>query len=486
MKKIRLLILALIVILTLLFPTSTGVAFAATSVYSDVLADLQVDESFNVDDYPINQTDFSLNLITVAESNDKSLLVYVYQPSAGKNDVLAKKIRMSVDDGQSFHDYDLTLLSKNGVFFKYKVDNYTADSSSSVKRTYQIIELLRFADANLGDTVIDENNNTITYIEYPVGWTFTAVMNDGVLCYGKSKIDYSVVTNKYCGQLLFNNPSNSLTQYCYGVTYGMLHFIAFDGVGLVDQDGKQVTVEIEKMQEADVEYTLVHYEKDYSVHLGIEDGANYERETSERIPKTLNAEVSDTYKAGLFAHTYSWNEIMPMANFLAMAENDEPFFNSSLTEVARSEFSDMQFVLILGVTEIRYTNVSIDNGLGYHETDSRYYVNDETIMRIQFETDGKVYNLGTVDNYQHGDSVPDNTEDYGFNEEWWSNWWQEMQEWLKYILIFLGCVVLGIIFVLIFPFIKAIFSIIWAGIKVVFRVITAPFRFLFGSKNKRR
>lgn len=479
MKIFRVFVIIIICALTL-FPTSSGVAFAATSVYSDVLEDLQKDESFDKNDYIINQTDFSLNLITVAESNDKSLLVYVYQPSAGKYDVLAKKIRMSVDDGQSFHDYDLTLLSKNGVFFKYKVDNYVADSSSTIKRTYQITELLRFADANLGDTVIDENNNTITYVQYPVGWTYTAVMNDGVLCYGKSKTDYSVVTNKYCGQLLFNNPSNRLTQYCYGVTYGMLHFIAFDGIGLVNQNGQQVTVEIEKMQEADVDYTLVHYEKDYCVHaFGVEDGANYERETSERISKTLNAEVSDSYKAGLFAHTYSWNEIMPMADFLAMAENDEPFFSSSLTEVARSEFSHMQFVLILGVTEIRYTNVSIENGAGYHETDSRYYVNDETIMRLQFETDGKVYNLGTVDNYQHGDGVPDNKEDYGVNEEWWSNWWQEMQEWLRYILVAFAAILLVVVLIFICPPLLKL-------IKFIFKIITAPFRWLFGGKKKRR
>lgn len=479
MKIFRVFVIIIICALAIL-PTSNGVAFADTSVYSDVLADLQKDESFDKNDYPINQTDYSLELIQIAESNDNSLLVYVYQPSAGKYDVLAKNIRMSVDDGQSFHDYDLTLLSRNSVFFKYKVDNYVADSSSTIKRTYQIIELLRLADAALGDRVLDENNNTITYIEYPVGWTYTVALNEGALCYGKSKSDYSVVTNKYCGQLLFNNPSNRLTQYCYGVTYGMLHFIAFDGIGLVNQNGQQVTVEIEKMQEADVDYTLVHYEKDYMMHaFGVEDGANYERETSERISKTLNSEVSDSYKAGIFAHTYSWNEIMPMADFLAMAENDEPFFSSSLTNVARTEFSTMQFVLILGVTEIRYTNVTIENGLGYHETDSRYYVNDETIMRLQFETDGKVFNLGIVDNYQTGDGIPDNKEDYGVNEEWWANWWQEMQEWLRYILVAFAAILIVVVMIFICPPLLKL-------IKFIFKIITAPFLWLFGSKKKRR
>lgn len=435
-----------------------------------------MDENFNIDDYPINQTDFSLSLIQIAESNDNSLLVYVYQPSAGKFNVLTKKIRMSIDDGLSFQDYNLTLLSRNSVFFKYKVDNYIVDISSSLNRTYQVVELLRFADASLGDTVLDGNNNTITYKEYPVGWTFTVAPKDGELYYGKSKSDYSIITNKYCGQLLFDNPANALTRYVYGVEYGMLHFIAFDGAGIINQNGQQVTIEIEDLQEADVDYTLVHYEYDYMMHaFGIEDGGNFERETSERISKTLNSEVSSSYSAGLFAHTYSWNEIMPMADFLDMAENEEPFFSSSLTEVARTEFSHMQYVLILGVTEIRHTNVTIENGMGYHETDSRYYVNDETILRLQFETNGKVYSLGTVDNYQHGDGIPDNTENYGFNEEWWSNWWAELQQWLMIILLVLGLVLLGVALYFFIPVVKT-----------VFKVVFAPFRWLFGSKSRRK
>lgn len=476
MKRYSLLLIVFILLCTTLFPTSSGVAFASTDVYSDVLADLQADESFDANDYPINQTDFSLSLIQIAEGNDNSLLVYVYQPSAGKYDVLAKKIRMSIDDGLSFQDYNLTLLRRNSVFFKYKVDNYIVDISSPLNRTYQIVELLRLADASLGDTVLDGNNNTITYVEYPVGWTFTAAPKDGELYYGKSKSDYSIITNKYCGQLLFDNPANALTRYVYGVEYGMLHFIAFDGAGIINQNGQQVSIEIEDLQEADVDYTLVHYEYDYMMHaFGIEDGGNFERETSEHISKTLNSEVSSSYSAGLFAHTYSWNEIMPMADFLDMVENDEPFFSSSLTEVARTEFSHMQYVLILGVTEIRHTNVTIENGMGYHETDSRYYVNDETILRLQFEINGKVYSLGTVDNYQHGDGIPDNVENYGFNEEWWSNWWAELQQWLMLILLVLGLVLIGVALYFLIPFIKN-----------VFKVVSAPFRWLFGSKSRRK
>ena len=77
MKIFRVFVIIIICALTL-FPTSNGVAFAATNVYSDVLEDLQKDEKFSKDDYPVNETNYSLKLIQIAESKDKELLVYIY------------------------------------------------------------------------------------------------------------------------------------------------------------------------------------------------------------------------------------------------------------------------------------------------------------------------------------------------------------------------------------------------------------------------
>ena len=77
MKIFRVFVMILICALFIL-PTSSGVAFAATSVYSDVLEDLQKDESFDKTLYPSSASDNSISIITLAESIDNELLVYTY------------------------------------------------------------------------------------------------------------------------------------------------------------------------------------------------------------------------------------------------------------------------------------------------------------------------------------------------------------------------------------------------------------------------
>ena len=60
--------------------------------YTDVLDDLQNDENFNPNDYSIIADDYSLQVINLAESNDKEVFVYVYQPSANYKNLVASSI----------------------------------------------------------------------------------------------------------------------------------------------------------------------------------------------------------------------------------------------------------------------------------------------------------------------------------------------------------------------------------------------------------
>ena len=55
-------------------------AFADTPHYTSALTDLQKDSSFNIADYPDNAKDYSIRFIQIAESTDKELFVYTYQP----------------------------------------------------------------------------------------------------------------------------------------------------------------------------------------------------------------------------------------------------------------------------------------------------------------------------------------------------------------------------------------------------------------------
>ena len=71
------------------------VAYADTVIYTNVLEDLQKDKNFNIEDYPVNDKDYSLKVIQVAESSAKELFIYVYQPCSPNEDLKATTIRLS-------------------------------------------------------------------------------------------------------------------------------------------------------------------------------------------------------------------------------------------------------------------------------------------------------------------------------------------------------------------------------------------------------
>ena len=126
-KSVAMLLLATIVLCIGFMPLQgTTVAWAEEESGSKVMTDLSRAENFNIDDYPYNPTDFSLQVIQIAESTEKELLIYVYQPSASKGDIVACTISMSTESGNNFSPdfYRLELLNSSGVFYKYKVKDF--------------------------------------------------------------------------------------------------------------------------------------------------------------------------------------------------------------------------------------------------------------------------------------------------------------------------------------------------------------------------
>lgn len=93
MKKIVLVLLIGIIIMSL-FPVS--IAYADETVSSNVLTDLQKDQSFDPANYPVDNSDFSLYLFQIAETSDRELLVYVYQPSGTVKNLRATSLSMSL------------------------------------------------------------------------------------------------------------------------------------------------------------------------------------------------------------------------------------------------------------------------------------------------------------------------------------------------------------------------------------------------------
>ena len=53
----------------------------------------------------------------------------------------------------------------------------------------------------------------------------------------------------------------------------------------------------------------------------------------------------------------------------------------------------------------------------YRTATSWETVNDVTLLRLSYETDGEVYNVGVVDDVQSGDETPDGF--FGGAYPWW-------------------------------------------------------------------
>ena len=71
------------------------VARAESITYSGVMEDLKKDTSFKPENYPSKADDYSLQIIQLAESSDKELFVYVYQPSGKAKNFKASSINIS-------------------------------------------------------------------------------------------------------------------------------------------------------------------------------------------------------------------------------------------------------------------------------------------------------------------------------------------------------------------------------------------------------
>ena len=78
--------------------SGVGISYAATTRYSGVLEDLQKDETFNIEDYPAINDDYSIQVIQIAESSDNELFIYVYQPAAKVKFFQATQVNMSLND----------------------------------------------------------------------------------------------------------------------------------------------------------------------------------------------------------------------------------------------------------------------------------------------------------------------------------------------------------------------------------------------------
>ncbi|MBQ8720478.1 MAG: hypothetical protein IJY65_05540 [Clostridia bacterium] len=420
---------------------------AATSSYSNVLDDLEKDDSFNPDDYPAIANDYSLQVITIAEGENGELFVYVYQPSDATKDLRASYINMSLQAPENRNPtyglYSLTWLNSDGVFDKYIVNDFTV--SNNLYRYYDIATVYRAYDSSIdtSSTAVD----TTQGVGYPVGRIWCAYYYNDMLIYEMEEVDVVDINIQATGSIRYTEGFKLYIDKCDS------HYVAFS-IGNYDVD---------KIYDADITYTIREYTYYYFTA-----GNDYKEPQGESYLDSCVLTESDTASNdgdGLLGKKYTWNRIQDVSTFIQEATNDanEEFSEEELIALNNSEF-------VFRFLETDYTLVPYVDGSGYYVN----YCETENVgvLRLKFLSQGKVYNLGCVSELVGTDSIPELEVSIADNIEN-SEWWQK-------IMMVLGLILIVVLILLASGPLGFVFNIIWTGIKFIvkflFAILTFPFK----------
>ena len=389
-NRIAVLIVTLCVFLTGA-QSFSAVAAEENKTASGVIEDLSKDASFNAANYPSNAKDYSLSVMQLAESTDKELFVYVYQPSGDKVRASSINISTTINDEISFFNYPLELLNFEGTLFKYKVTNF--EIKKDPVRYYAISSIYRPFDESIGDK--KSGNNTINEVNYAVNKQYCFGEINGKSYVNCIDIETIVVTDKFVGFVRYKDGFKLYVGACDS------HFVAFN----TDKP-------IDKLLEADVYYTTQEYSSSWAALVG-------EKETfGDKADKYAYLKYTDKVEhagGGWFAGTYKWDRIQTIDDFIK-GENRENIYHGAVLDVKiSSKLTDEALTELKGkkwVLRFAETNYSLSSNYTTDATFESYtLVGDVTILRLKFETDGITYNLGVIDNKQTGSTEPSNSMD---------------------------------------------------------------------------
>ena len=452
LNKIVVLIVTLCVFLTGA-QSFSAVAAEKNKTASGVIEDLSKDASFNAANYPSNAKDYSLSVMQLAESTDKELFVYVYQPSGDKVRASSINISTTINDEISFFNYLLELLNFEGTLFKYKVTNF--EIKKDPVRYYAISSIYRPFDAGIGDE--KSGNNTINEVNYAVNKQYCFGEINGKPYINCIDIETIVVTDKFVGFVRYKDGFKLYVGACDS------HFVAFN----TDKP-------IDKLLEADVYYTTQEYSSSWAALVG-------EKETfGDKADKYAYLKYTDKVEhagGGWFAGTYKWDRIQTIDDFIK-GENRENIYHGAVLDVKiSSKLTDEALTELKGkkwVLRFAETNYSLSSNYTTGATFESYtLVGDVTILRLKFETDGITYNLGVIDNKQTGSTEPSNSIDIKVepNTTWKS---------VIYLILF---VLLLVLLAPLLPYVlNAVIFIVSLPIKLVSEII----KLIKSSKEKRK
>ena len=375
--------LALVLILMTLQTISGINSYAATTLYTSALEDLQSDSSFNFEAYPVNDNDNSLNVIQIAESTGGELFIYVHQPSARVRELRASSINIAREPDNSvnlrFDNYKLNFINSSGVFYKYKVDGIKV--GSDIVRYYNISNILRPFNSDIDEPPSDESQ-TVSEVPNIVAQIWTAITTDGRTSYYKDIAKEVLISEKFVDFMRYTEGYWLWKEACDA------HYVAFS----TDYD-------IETLYDADIRFAS---RSCHHGHGNFSDKDTYTYGESTESTITLkDVDTAHTVVSGLFGEKHSWSRIESVSEFKK---------KEKLTPEVEENLKNKQWVLRFTETDYsKYSRNTPGGSVGYDE----YYteVSDVIILRLHFKTKKQEYNLGVVDNKQAGDEIPGNPQD---------------------------------------------------------------------------
>ena len=459
LNQIAVLIVTLCVFLTGA-QSFSAVAAEENKTASGVIEDLSKDASFNAANYPSNAKDYSLSVMQLAESADKELFVYVYQPSGDKVKASSINISTTINDDISFFNYSLELLNFDETLFKYKVTNF--EVKKDPVRYYAISSIYRPFDVGIGDK--KSGNNMINEVNYAVNRQYCFGEINGKPYINCIDIETIVVTDKFVGFVRYPDGFKLFT----GAGACDSHFVAFN------TDKK-----IDKLFEADVYYTTQKVSYDFFT----EDSPFRIKFGDSKTDNYAYLKYTDKVEhtgGGFFAGTYKWDRIQSVDDFIKTEDRTTVYYgavlnskvSSKLTDEALSDLKGKKWVLRF--TETSYNKVP-KSGMGattYYHAETTM-VGNVTILRLKFETDGITYNLGVIDNKQTGSTEPSNSIDIKVEPN-------ATGKGIIYLILFV------LLLVLLAPLLPYVLNVIILIVSLPVKLISEIVKLIKSSKEKRK
>lgn len=247
------------------------------------------------------------------------------------------------------------------------------------------------------------------------------------------------------------------------------HFVAFD-----------TNKPIDKLLEADVYYTKQNISYDYFKGGNPFKTDFGESETDNYASLSYKKKVEYT-GSGLFKYSYEWDKIQTVDDFVDSVNSESVYHGavidatvaSKITDEALAELKNNKWVLRFTETSFTESPKSAMGAGTYYHAESTM-VGDVTILRLKFETDGVVYNLGVIDNKQSGGKEPSNSTETEITVT---------KDFERLVQIVLGALLLILLLVILTPILPSVISL---AIKIVlfpFRLLAMLFKAIFHKKE---